>query len=148
MQRQWARSTIRHWQTVTRYLGLGTHLVGMQDKCSQIPRMQLGDVDMTDLGLDVIVRRSRSRWNRRCRASQALTWRETAAVMERAGRRRQQRWQQRRRRHRSRPTEVADDKKKEKRQCRKQLGIGRGSRRPMARAKDGEVENTVVNTLD
>jgi len=54
VQRQWARSAIRHWQTVTRYLGLGAHLVSMQkpvwdidNKCFQIPayiRMQLGDV--------------------------------------------------------------------------------------------------------
>ena len=133
IQRQWARSKIRHWQTVTRYLRLGAHLVSMQDKCFQIARMQRRDVDVTDPGLDVIVQRSRSRWNRRCRASQAPTWRETAAVMERAGRRRRQRRQQRRRRHRSRPTEVADDKKIKKGQCRKQLGIGRGEGRRRGR---------------
>lgn len=129
VQRQWARSKIRHWQTVTRYLGLGAHLVSMQDKCFQISRMQLGDVDVTDPGLEVIVQRSRSRWSRRCRASQALTWRDTAAVMERAGRRRRQKRQPRRRRHRSRPTEVADDKKNKKGQCRQQLGIGCGEGR-------------------
>ena len=49
--------------------------------------MQLGDVDVTDPGLDVIVQRSRSRWSGRSRASQAQTWRKAAAVMERAGRR-------------------------------------------------------------
>jgi len=140
VQRQWARSRIRHWQTVTRYLGLGAHLISMQkpvwdtdNMCFQIPKMQLGDVDVTDPGLDVIVQRSRSRWNRRCRASQAPTWREIAAMMERAGRRRRQRRQQRRRRHRSRPTEEADNKKNKKRQCRKQLGIDRGGGRRRGR---------------
>ena len=45
VQRQWARSRIRHWQTVTRYLGLGAHLISMQkpvwdtdNMCFQIPK--------------------------------------------------------------------------------------------------------------
>ena len=102
VQHQRVRSRIRHWQTVTRHRRLGIHLVNIREKSFQPQLIQLGGDDVTDPGLDVISKRSRSRWSRRHQASAAPTWRETEAVVRMARRRRQQRRRQRRsRRHRS-----------------------------------------------
>ena len=62
-QHQRVQSRIRHWQTVTRHQRLCIHLVNIREKSFQPQLMQLGSDDVTDPGLDVISKRSRSRWS-------------------------------------------------------------------------------------
>ena len=134
-QHQRVRSRIRHWQTVTRHQRLCIHLVNIREKSFQPQLMQLGSDDVTDPGLDVISKRSRSRWSRRHQASAAPTWRETAAAMRMAGRRQQQRRRQRgRQMHRSRPTKGADGGKGGRAEVISPAWTAR--RRPRAREKN------------